>query len=486
MTDPRSFAAVDLGASSGRVIAGRVGAGELVLEEVHRFGNGAVRLPDGLHWDIVGLYRELLHGLRVAADHRPASVGVDSWAVDYGLLDERGALLGVPYHYRDARTGEAAARTAARIGAERLYAVNGTQFLPFNTIFQLEAARGTAQLAAARTLLLIPDLVGYWLTGSVGAEVTNASTTGLLDVAERSWDDGLAAAVGLDPAILPELREPGSVVGALLPDVAEATGLDGTPVVAVASHDTASAVIGVPATTPDFAYISCGTWSLAGVELEAPRRTEEARRANFTNELGVDGTTRFLRNVMGLWLVSESMRTWGLGPSQLPGLLAEAAAAPAFAALVDPDDPRFLPPGDMPARIGDYCRQTGQEAPQGRAAVLRCILESLALAHRRAIRAAAALTGKNVEVVHIVGGGARNELLCQLTADALGLPVLAGPVEATAIGNLLVQARAAGLVGDLAAMRALTAATQDLRRYEPAGSAADWEAAAARIGWEGD
>ncbi|TDQ50753.1 rhamnulokinase [Actinorugispora endophytica] len=484
MTDPRSFAAVDLGASSGRVVVGQVGADELVLEETHRFGNGAVRLPDGLHWDVVGLYREVLTGLRLAADHHPVSVGVDSWAVDYGLLDDDGALLGVPHHYRDRRTDGVAAETAERIGTERLYAVNGMQFLPFNTIFQLEAARGTPQLAAARTLLLIPDLIGYWLTGRTGAEVTNASTTGLLDVAARAWAPDLAAAVGLDPALLPELREPGSVIGALLPETARETGLTDVPVVAVASHDTASAVIGVPATTPDFAYISCGTWSLAGVELDAPRRTEAARRANFTNELGVDGTTRFLRNVMGLWLVSESMRAWGLGPSQLPALLAEAAAEPAFAAVVDPDDPRFMAPGDIPARIGDYCRETGQTPPTGRAAVLRCVMESLALAHRRAIRTAAALTGRDVDLVHIVGGGARNELLCQLTADALGLPVLAGPVEATAIGNILVQARAAGLVGDLPAMRALTAATQGLRRYEPKGPAAPWTAAAARLGWE--
>ncbi|MEY9211961.1 rhamnulokinase [Thermobifida halotolerans] len=483
MTASRSFAAVDLGASSGRVVAGRIGARELALTEVHRFPNGGVPLPDGLHWDVVGLYREIRHGLRRAAEHAPASIGVDSWAVDYGLLDGDGALLGLPHHYRDARTDGVAASTAERLGADRLYAVNGLQFLPFNTVFQLAAARGTAALAAARTLLLVPDLIGYWLTGSIGAEVTNASTTGLLDVATRSWDTALAAEVGADPAILPPLREPGSPLGPLLPEVAEATGLDGVPVVAVASHDTASAVVGVPATVPDFAYISCGTWSLAGLELDAPLRTEAARAANFTNELGVDGTVRFLRNVMGLWLVNESLRTWGMTADQLPDLLARAAEEPAFAALVDPDDPRFLPPGDMPARIAEYCRATGQRPPQGHAAVLRCVLESLALAHRRVIRTAARLTGRDVSVVHVVGGGARNELLCQLTADAVGLPVLAGPVEATAIGNLLVQARAAGLVGDLERMRALTAATQQVRRHEPSGDEAAWAAAAARLGW---
>ncbi|GLU48543.1 rhamnulokinase [Nocardiopsis ansamitocini] len=484
MTEPRSFAAVDLGASSGRVVVGRVGGAELALEQAHRFPNEPVRLPGGLHWDMLGLYREVLRGLRLAAGHRPVSVGVDSWAVDYGLLDATGALLGLPHHYRDTRTDGVAARTAEELGSERLYALTGMQFLPFTTVFQLAAARDSAALDAAATLLLVPDLVNYWLTGQIGAEVTNASTTGMLDAATRAWLPGLAEAVGARPALLPPLREPGTTVGELLADPARSTGLTGTPVVSVASHDTASAVIGVPATTPEFGYISCGTWSLAGLELDAPLRTEGARRANFTNELGVDDTTRFLRNVMGLWLVSESMRTWGLDAAALPALVDRAAAAPAFAALVDPDDPRFLAPGDIPARIDAYCRETGQTPPRGRAAVLRCILESLALAHRRTLRTAAVLTGRDLRVVHIVGGGARNALLCQLTADALGLPVLAGPVEATAIGNVMVQARAAGLVGDLAGMRALIAATQEVRRYEPRGAEADWAAAAARIGWE--
>ncbi|GAA3736061.1 rhamnulokinase [Spinactinospora alkalitolerans] len=484
MPEHRSFAAVDLGASSGRVVVGRVGAGELSLGEVHRFGNEPVRLPSGLHWNVLGLYREVLRGLRRAAEARPVSVGVDSWAVDYGLLDGTGALLGDPHHYRDPRTDGVAEQVVREVGAAELYAANGLQFLPFNTIFQLAAARGTPRLAAARTLLLIPDLIGYWLTGSIGAEVTNASTTGLLDVARRSWSGELAAAAGCDPALLPALREPGERIGEPLPEVAAATGLEGTAVTAVASHDTASAVVGVPAAAADFGYVSCGTWSLAGLELAAPVRTEAARRANFTNELGVEGSTRFLRNIMGLWLVQETLRTWELDTAALPGLLARAAAAPPFAALVDPDDPRFLPPGDMPARIAAYCAETGQAPPPDRGALLRCVLESLALAHRRTIRGAARLADRDVRVVHLVGGGARNELLCQWTADALGLPVVAGPVEATAIGNVLVQARAAGAVGDLAEMRGLTAATQELRRYDPVGDERAWTAAASRIGLE--
>ncbi|MFC7329651.1 rhamnulokinase [Marinactinospora rubrisoli] len=486
MPDELTFAAVDLGASSGRVVVGRVGPGVLRLTEVHRFRNEPVRLPDGLHWDVTGLFREVLHGLAAAAPARPVTVGVDSWAVDYGLLDASGTLLGVPYHYRDSRTDEVAPRVVAAAGADALYAANGLQYLPFNTIFQLAAAAGTAQLAAARTLLLVPDLMGYWLTGERGAELTNASTTGLLDAGTRTWSADLAGIAGIDPALLPELREPGTAIGPLLPDVAAETGLAGVSVTAVASHDTASAVIGVPARSPDFGYISCGTWSLAGLELPGPVRTAAARAANFTNELGVDGSTRFLRNIMGLWLVQETLRTWRLGSGALPGLLAEAARAEPFTALVDPDDDRFLPPGDMPARIAAFCRETGQPVPESRGAVLRCVLESLALAHRRTIRTAAALADREVREVHLVGGGARNELLCRLTADALGLPVVAGPVEATAIGNVLVQARAAGAVPDLAAMRALVAATQPLRRYTPSGGRSAWASAAARLGWGED
>ncbi|PSK95967.1 rhamnulokinase [Murinocardiopsis flavida] len=475
------FAAVDLGASSGRVVVGRVGPGTLDPTEVHRFANEPVRLPSGLHWDVLGLYREVLRGLSAAAAHGPESVGIDSWAVDYGLLDADGALIGAPFHYRDTRTDTAARAVVAQIGATELYAANGLQYLPFNTIFQLAASRGTSAVRGARTLLLIPDLLGYWLTGERGAEITNASTTGLLDVAGRRWSAELAETVRLPRGLLPDLREPGDTVGPLLAEPRRATGLDGVPVVAVASHDTASAVLGVPAETAHFGYLSCGTWSLAGVELDAPVRTEAARAANFTNELGAEGTTRFLRNIMGLWLVQESLRTWGVEAGALPGLLAEAERAEPFAAVIDPDDPRFLPPGDMPARIAEFLRETGQRPPATRAALLRCVLESLALAHRSAIRSAARLSGHRVDVVHLVGGGARNTLLCQMTADALGLPVLAGPVEATAIGNLLVQARAAGQVGDRWAARGLVADAHRPRRFEPAGDARAWDAAARRI-----
>ncbi|MDT0303573.1 rhamnulokinase [Streptomonospora wellingtoniae] len=480
------FAAVDLGASSGRVVVGRVGTDELALTEVHRFPNRPLRLPSGLHWDIGGLYNGVLDGLRAAAaaGHAPRSVGVDSWAVDYGLLDASGALLGLPHHYRDSRTDHTAHAFVERVGAAELYARNGLQYLPFNTVFQLAAAGGTAQLRSARSLLLIPDLLGYWLTGERGTEVTNASTTGLLDVATRRWSAELAEAAGIDVSLLGELRSPGERIGTLLPGPAEHTGLDArTEVAAVASHDTASAVAAVPARTERFGYVSCGTWSLAGLELDAPVTTEAARAANFTNELGVEGTTRFLRNIMGLWLAQECLRDWGLDESAIPGLLNEAASAPAFAALIDAGDPRYLAPGGMPARIADHLRQTGQPVPGDRGGLLRCVLESLALAHRDALRRACTLADQDMEVVHLVGGGARNELLCQWTADALGLPVEAGPVEATAIGNLVVQARAALPGASHADLRRLVYAAERPRRYEPTGTAA-WDAAAARMGLE--
>ncbi|MFF7155057.1 FGGY-family carbohydrate kinase [Streptomyces sp. NPDC008139] len=480
------FAAADLGATSGRVVVGRVGGGTLALTEVNRFANVPVRLPSGLHWDLPGLFTGVLDGLREAARSGAAvaSVGVDTWAVDYGLLDADGTLLGIPYHYRDSRTAQVAPRVRDEIGAQELYAANGLQHLPFNTVFQLAAARDTVQLAAARTLLLIPDLLTHWLTGSVGAEVTNASTTGLLDARTGEWSRDLADRIGLDPALLPALRQPGDSAGELLPHIVAATGLTaGTRVTTVGSHDTASAVAAVPATAPGSAYISCGTWSLAGLELDAPVLSAASRAANFTNERGIDGTFRYLRNIMGMWLLEECRRVWAARgePSELASLLADAGRAEPFGAVIDPDAPEFLAPADMPAAIADYCVRTGQRPPESRGALVRCVLESLALAHRRVLRKAAELADREITHIHLVGGGSRNELLCRLTADASGLPVIAGPTEATALGNILVQARTHGLVGDLAQMRQLVADTQELRRYEPRGDLRAWDAADARI-----
>jgi rhamnulokinase len=468
--------AVDLGASSGRVVVGRVGPNQLRLEEVHRFPNEPVALPDGLHWDVLRIYREVLDGLRIAArgDEKPSSVGVDSWGVDFGLIDGDGALVGNPYHYRDARHAAGTELVHERARQASLYKRTGIQFLPFNTLYQLAALDGTAALARAATMLLVPDLIGYWLTGEVAAEETNASTTGLLDPSTREWAWDLIETLGRERSLFPVLRRPGAPLGPIRDEVgADARLAEGTAVTHVGSHDTASAVVAVPAGGPRFAYIACGTWSLVGVELASPVLTEESRAANFTNEAGVDGRVRYLRNVMGLWLLQETMRTWERAgqPEELGRLLALAGALPLGGPVIDPDEPVFLPPGDMPSRIEDACLRAGIPPPASRAAVVRCILDSLAAAYARAVEDAVRLSGSDVSTIHLVGGGALNELLCQLTADACGLPVIAGPVEATAVGNILVQARARGLVeGDLESLRALVRATHDLKRYVPAST----------------
>ncbi|WP_431995923.1 rhamnulokinase [Streptomyces griseoflavus] len=477
-TAVRSYAAVDLGASSGRVMVGRVGRGSLELTEAHRFPNRPVRVPEGLRWDVLGLYAGVLDGLRAAG--AVDSVGVDSWAVDYGLLDADGALLGNPVHYRDSRTDGVAEKVWAMVPPEELYAATGLQYAPFNTLYQLTAARGSAQLAHAKGLLLIPDLLAYWLTGERGTELTNASTTQLIDPRTRDWAHGVAERLGIDLGMFAPLRRPGDPAGVLRPEVLEETGLAGpVPVTAVCSHDTASAVAAVPADGERFAYICTGTWSLAGLELDGPVLTEESRAANFTNELGLDGTVRYLRNIMGLWLLQECLRAWG--EPDLGALLLDAAEVPALRSVVDAGDAAFLAPGRMPERIAGACRDSGQPVPATRAEVTRCILDSLALAHRRAVEDAQRLAGRSADVVHIVGGGTRNALLCQLTADACGLPVVSGPTEAAALGNVLVQARAHGMVGDLAGMRRLLTRTQPLTRYEPRGGTRPWQAAQARL-----
>lgn len=472
----RAYAAVDLGASNGRVIVGRVGPGELCINDVRRFANEPIRRPDGLHWDIDSLHRETLAGLRSAvAGGGIASVGIDSWAIDYGLLDADGRLLRLPFHYRDDRTTRPDPVLDARVDPAANYAITGIQHLPFNTMYQL-LREPAATLTAAATMLLIPDLLAFWLTGEASAERTNASTTALYDVRTGAWSDALIDGAGLPRRLFPALRDPGDRIGGSLPT----TGLDGLPIVAVGSHDTASAVLAVPATGERFAYVCTGTWSLVGVELDAPVLSDASRDANFTNEVGVDGTIRYLRNVMGLWLLQECQRVWA--EPDAGRLLAAAESAPPFAAIVDPDDADFLAPGDMPARIDAYCARTDQPAPVDRAGYVRCILSSLALAHRAAVRDAVRLSGREVDIVHVVGGGARNALLCQLTADACGRPVIAGPVEATALGNIAVQARANGGPADRSEIRALVASTQPSRRYDPTGDQAAWDKAARRIG----
>ncbi|MFE5670168.1 rhamnulokinase family protein [Agromyces sp. NPDC056523] len=471
-----AVAAVDLGATSGRVIVGHVdqAAGRLDLDHVARFPNGPVRLASGLHWDFTGLSRDLTRGLAAAFRGEPdvASIGVDSWAVDYGLL-RGGRLLGEPFHYRDARNDAAVEAVHARVPFAELYRRNGLQFLPFNTVYQLAAEQASGWLDLADSLLLIPDLIGFQLTGARVAERTNASTTGLVAVESGEWDDDLVERLGFAPSVFAPLVNPGDSLGGLRTEVAD--DLDapaGIEVVAVGSHDTASAVVAVPMRAESAAYISCGTWGLVGVELERPVTTDAAREANFTNEGGVDGRVRFLHNVMGLWLLSESVRWWERDGDaiDLPELLAAAASVTGQVAVFDANDPRFLAPGDLPGRIAEWCREHDVTAPQTRAEFARSIVESLAEAFANAVRIASVLSGVDVATIHVVGGGALNELLCRRTADRSGLPVLAGPVEATAIGNVLVQARAQGFAeGDLESLRALVARAFAPVRYEPSG-----------------
>ncbi|GAB2979331.1 rhamnulokinase [Saccharothrix stipae] len=454
------FGAIDIGASGGRVVAGVVAGGRTTLHVVHRFPNGVVTRDGHLRWDFTGLYREVVVGLRALASGFPevVSIGIDTWAVDYGLLGEDGALLAEPVSYRDGRTAEAVERVHARVAPEALYAINGLQFLPFTTLYQLEAERASPRWDEVAHVVLLPDLLAYWLTGELRTEITNASTTGLLDVRTRTWAPELA-----DGVPFPPLQEPGEVRGSLRPEVARATGLPSTtPVTSVGSHDTASAVVALPADGSRFAYVSSGTWSLAGVELPEPVLSPRARELNFTNEGGVDGRTRFLRNVGGLWLLQESLREWG--DPDPADLLARAEALPAGGPTVDVDDPAFIAPGDMPRRIA--AAATGPLRTP--AETVRCVLDSLAVAYARTVDQAAEVTGRDVDVIHIVGGGSRNDLLCRLTADLSGRRVTAGPVEATALGNVLVQARTHGAgPATLEAMRARLATTSDIRHYDP-------------------
>jgi len=470
-----SVAAIDLGATSGRVITGALEGGRgterLHLRHVARFDNTPVRLPDGLHWDVLSLYSAAMQGLGRASREEPGLVGaaVDSWAVDHGLL-RSGRLLGNPYHYRDDRNHAGVTAVHAVVGAEELYRRNGLQHLPFTTLFQLAASRASGDLDLAERCLLVPDLVGYWATGRQVAEQTNASTTGLLPVGGTSWDGELLTRLGLRPDLLPEVVPPGTVLGGVCSGAAAEFGIAaGLTFTTAGSHDTASAVVAVPMDPEDAVYVSCGTWSLVGVELEHAVTTEDARLAGFTNEGGVDGRVRFLRNVMGLWLLSECLRAWSRAGTDhdLPALLEQAALVRPDVATFDANDPSLMAPGDMPARIAALLTQQADPVPATAPELVRSILASLAQAYAGAVRDVERLTGRTTRTVHLVGGGAQNALLCQLTADATGLPVVAGPVEATAMGNLLVQARTHGLLGgDLEALRAVVARSSPPRTHQ--------------------
>ena len=471
MSSP-TYVAIDLGAESGRLVTGSLtDAGELTMREVHRWPNRAVRVGDRLYWDVLYLWEEIKRGLGEASPPgRVVSIGVDSWGVDYALLDADGHLLESPVHYRDKRTDHGVAELDRRISRAELYRATGIQFMPINTSVQLAAARQEVSYGAAHYLLGIPDLFTYWLSDHRIAERTFASTTQLYDTSERHWSSLVLDALEIDPGLLQDLIDPGTSVGRLTSAVAEETGLDrNVDVVAVASHDTASAVVGIPARLGDWAFISSGTWSLVGIEIAKPIITDEARAANFTNEEGFGPTTRFLKNVMGLWLVQECRREWERRGEfyAYDDLVSMARDANPLVALIDPDDPSFLRHGDMPARIYSFLDRTGQPHPEGPGGLVRCILESLALRYKTVLEEAERLTRQSVEVIHIAGGGAQNDVLNQWVADATGRRVVAGPVEATVMGNLLVQAFAAGRLDSIDAMRAVIKRSVTVTEFAP-------------------
>ncbi len=479
-----NFLAIDLGASSGRAVVGQLEGGVLTLEEVHRFANGPVTVNGSLRWDAAALEAQIRRGVELARESVQAAgglagIGVDSWGVDYVLTDASGAALEMPYHYRDSRTEGAMQRVCDRLGRDWIFQRTGIQFIPFNTLYQL-AAHERGGLGHAAGLLMIADYFSHRLGARPVGEVTLASTSQMLDARSRTWAFELIERAGLPADLLPELVEAGTVVG----DCA------GVPVIATAAHDTAAAVAGCPAAAgphDDWAFLSCGTWSLLGFELDEPVLTDQARAFNLGNEAGAAGTTRLLRNIMGLWLLQECRREWAARPGHLsePGsewdaLLAAAEAAKPFAAVIDPDDASFISPGDMPQKIAEFCRRTAQPPPDSVGQTVRIILEALALKTRWSLARLEKVTGRYARTIHLVGGGVNNRLLCQWTADTTGRLVLAGPSEATAAGNILVQAVATGAVESLSAARGILRSSIDLDEYEPLGSQ-EWDEAYGKL-----
>ncbi len=482
------FLAVDIGASSGRHVAGRFDGQRLSLEEVYRFENGPVWAAGHYYWDLLRQWGHVIDGLRAAGSKvsgQICSVGVDTWGVDFGLLGRGDELLGNPYSYRDSRTDGMLERAFGIVGREEIFSRSGLQFMQFNTLYQLLAMRlgNSPLLEMSESLLFMPDLFHWLLTGEKANELTIASTSQFSDPRRGDWAGELLEKFQIPSRMLGKLAPPGTRLGALLPAVAAATGLSGVEVVLPGTHDTASAVMAVPAASrpgerPDWCYISSGTWSLMGVEVPEPVVTDQCLKLNFTNEGGVGGTTRLLKNICGLWLVQECRRHWNRAGSNYSwdDLTRLAAAAPAAAQVSGPvievDEPCFAAPGDMPEAIRAYCRRTGQRPPESPGEVIRCALEGLAIKYRRVLGWLEELVGGRIETIHVVGGGTQNRLLCQMTADACGRRVVAGPIEATAIGNVMMQAVAAGAVNTIAEAREVIRRSFAVEEYTPRDSAA--------------
>ncbi len=481
-----NLVAFDLGAESGRALLGKLDAGRLSLAELHRFANTPVRMNGRLHWNLPALWENLKEGLRkAAASGAPLhGLGVDTWGVDFGLLSRSGELLGLPVCYRDSRTDGILERTFQRVPRERIFQATGIQFLQFNTLFQLLAMRECRSdlLDAADRLLMMPDLLGYLFTGVAANEFSAATTTQMYDPRTKDWARDLLRELDLPAHILRPVVPSGSVLGSLSPEVARECGAAAVPVIAPAGHDTGSAVASVPAEGGDWCYISSGTWSLMGVELAAPIINDKSLAYNYTNEGGVGGSIRFLKNIMGLWLVQECRRHWLKDGREhsYADLTRMAADAPPFLAVIDPDHQPFLAPGDMPPKIERFCVRTGQMAPTDAGQFIRVCLESLALAYRRTLEGLEDVLGRRISTIHIVGGGCQNGMLNQMTADACGRPVIAGPIEATAIGNLLCQAMAIGQVESLSDARRIVRTSFPVVRYEPRDNR-QWNDAYARF-----
>jgi rhamnulokinase len=472
MTEAHHYLAIDLGAESGRTIVGTFADGKLTLSETHRFPNIPVRLPDGLHWDVLRLWQDIKTGISISASKFPlSSLAVDTWGVDFALLDKNGALIGNPFHYRDERTDGMEAEAFKRLPREQIFAQTGVQFMQINTLYQLLAMsiNKSPQLDLAETFLNIPDLFNYWLSNKQSSEFTIATTTQFYDPLQRNWAFPMLKALGIPTHLFGSVSQPGTVLDTLSASIATETGAGPIPVITVASHDTGSAVAAVPAENQDFAWISSGTWSIMGCETMEPGMDERALSRNFTNEGGVFGTWRLSKNIMGLWLVQECRRTWQLQSEDLSynEITELAAQAQPFLALVDPDDASFLHPGDMPARIRGYCAKTSQAIPNTRGEIVRVALESIALKYRQVLDSLEEITGKHFAPIHIIGGGAKNRLLNQFTADCTGRTVITGPIEATAIGNVLMQAVALGHLGSLSEARYVIRASFTPETYHP-------------------
>jgi rhamnulokinase len=491
MDKTANYLALDLGAESGRAVVGRFNGDTLILEEIHRFANGPVRIHHNLHWNALHLLAEMKNGLGKAVNEHGlviASCGVDTWGVDFGLLDRAGNLIGNPYHYRDSRTDGMVEKACELVPREEIFNQTGLQFMQLNTLFQLlaMAQQQSPALDSAQDLLFMPDLFHYWFTGQKVNEFTIASTSQCYNMQQRQWATPLLEMLGLPTHIFQDVIQPGSKLGPLLPSIVTELGLkQDIDVIATGSHDTQNAVAAVPvaeADTGSFAYLSSGTWSLLGVELAQPIINAQSLAYNFTNEGGAQNTICFMKNIMGLWLVQESRRTWAQHGREFSydELTRLAGEAPPFAALVDPDDTAFLAPGDMPARIQEFCRRAGQTPPDNHGAIVRCALESLALKYRWVVEKIEEMTGRTLNVIHIVGGGSQNRLLNQFTADATGRRVVAGPVETTAVGNILLQMLAMGQISSLNEGRKLVRRSFPVETYQPVDTAA-WEDAYARF-----